>query len=67
MGKGIYQRLWKKEDVTHQRKSEMNTLFIRRTQSKAKLFKFQSLKGRGSEQNHLNEALKGLGSGARIY
>lgn len=53
--------------MTHQRKSEMNTLFIRRTQSKAKLFKFQSLKGRGSEQNHLNEALKGLGSGARIY
>lgn len=43
----------------------MNTLFISWKQSKANLFKFRRLKGRGSEQNNLNQALMvGGGRGA---
>lgn len=51
----MHQRLSKQKEVTHQRKCEMNTLF--KAENKAKLFKFQRLKSRGSEENNLKEPL----------
>lgn len=48
----MHQRLPKQKEVTHQRKCEMNTL---KAENKAKLFKFQRLKSRGSEENNLKE------------